>query len=247
MLFAFALTASAQSPQSTQSGLHAAAPSSLPPRSAAAPAANAPACACPTVNANYHPQPYTAKQTSTRVQTLADGTMIHQTIVNIRYRDSDGRTRVETTRNLNGDSSTLIQIFDYTTQTRYTWTVGPGAPNVVSVYHARPINPSPPSEPQTQRYYPYKTESLPPQTIDGVYVTGVRTSRIIPAGYEGNDHDVTVTTESWSSPALGLVLRSILDDPRSGKTTTETTDIQQTEPDPSLFKPPAGYQLHENP
>jgi len=102
-----------------------------------------------------------------------------------------------------------------------------------------------PTPPQpARRYYPYRTESLPPQTIAGLYANGSRSTRTVPASYEGNDRDLVTTTENWDSPELGLMLRSVTDDPRSGKSTTEATDFQRTA-DPALFQPPAGFQLKD--
>jgi hypothetical protein len=40
-------------------------------------------------------------------------------------------------------------------------------------------------------------------------------------------------------------MRSVTDDPRNGKTTTEVTDLQQTAPDPTLFQPPTGYTIRD--
>ena len=121
----------------------------------------------------------------------------------------------------------------------------PGYPQVVTVFHARPNPQTQPVTPQPPRYYPYRTESLPPQTIAGIYVEGTRTTRTTPAGYVGNDRDFVSTTENWYSPTLGLQLRYVSDDPRSGKSTTEVTDLHQTAPDPALFQPPAGYILKD--
>jgi hypothetical protein len=124
----------------------------------------------------------------------------------------------------------------------------PSAQKIVNVYHypqpvAQPVIAAP--LPIQQRYYPTTNQSLPPQTIEGLYATGNRNTRTIPAGYEGNDRDMTTTTENWYSQTLGLQIRSITDDPRNGKSTMEITDIQQTVPDPALFKAPEGYQIKE--
>jgi hypothetical protein len=103
-----------------------------------------------------------------------------------------------------------------------------------------------PATPASARhYFPYKNESLPPQTIAGIYVEGYRYSRTIPAGYEGNNRDMTTVTEYWTAPDLGIQMRSVTDDPRNGKTTTEVTDLQQTAPDPTLFQPPTGYTIRD--
>jgi hypothetical protein len=44
-------------------------------------------------------------------------------------------------------------------------------------------------------------------------------------------------------PSLGMILRSISDDPRIGKTDREVVSIDLNNPDPALFQPPAGYEL----
>ena len=224
-----------------------------PARSSATPAATAqttaPDCNCPTPTVQRHLPPYTAKQTTTRVQTLADGTHITTVTAAKVWRDTDGRVRTETTNTpANGTPYRFISIYDPVARIRMSWTVGnPNMARVVTVYHfSQTVSQPLPAAPQTaQRYYPNQTESLPPQTIDGLYATGFRNTNTTPAGYEGNDRDLTTTRETWTAQDLGITLRSIVDDPRTGKATTETTDIQQTAPDPSLFKAPEGYQVKD--
>jgi hypothetical protein len=219
------------------------------PAATAAPAV-APACNCPaTTVAQRHYPPYSVKQTTTRVQTLANGTNITTVTTSQLWRDAEGRTRQETFNTLaDGTQFRSVYITDPVARLRMNWIVNnPNASKIVTVNHY----PQPTEQPTTttplavQRYYPTTNQSLPPQTIEGLYATGYRATRTIPAGYEGNDRDLTTTTENWSSQLLGLQLRSIIDDPRNGKTTTEYTDIQQTAPDPSLFKAPEGYQVRE--
>jgi hypothetical protein len=223
---------------------------------AAAPAsATAAACTCPAPAAQpQHVRPYSADLKITRVQTLADGTAITTVTAGQTWRDAQGRTRQETvTTPGNIVLSRFVSIYDPVARIRMSWSIGD--PNVAKVVNlqripqpgAQPAPANPPANPRPveRRYYPYTTESLPPQTIGGLYATGSRTTRTTPAGYEGNDHDITVTNETWTSPDLGLQLRRITDDPRSGKMTTEYTNIQQTEPDPSLFKAPDGYQVKD--
>jgi hypothetical protein len=216
----------------------------------ATPAAPA-ACNCPapTVQTQRRLPPYSAKQTTTRVQTLANGTNITTVTTSQMWRDADGRTRQETYNTLaDGTQSRFISIYDPMARVRMSWTVGnPNMAKVVTVYrYPQPVAQTAPSVPQTaQRYYPNSNESLPPQTIDGLYATGSRNTNTTPAGYEGNDRDMTTTREYWISQTLGIQLRSVVDDPRNGKMTTELTDIQQTAPDPALFKAPDGYQVKE--
>jgi TonB family protein len=213
--------------------------------SSATPTSTPAPCNCPPPV--QHVQPYTAKQETTRIQTLADGTTVRTVDEVYLARDAEGRTRRETVRTLNGEVIRFIEVFDYPTQTRYTWNVGANYPQVVNVYRPQPNRQAAAApQPQPPRYLPYRTESLPPQTIDGLYATGTRTTRTTPAGYAGNDHDLVTTTESWYVPSLSLQMRSITDDPRTGKVTTETTDVKQSDPDPALFQPPTGYALHES-
>jgi hypothetical protein len=82
--------------------------------------------------------------------------------------------------------------------------------------------------------------------IAGVEATGIRITRVIPAGKEGNDQPVTITNERWFSTKLPrMILLSIDNDPRSGVMTTEMTEIERGEPDPSLFAIPEGYTVKD--
>jgi hypothetical protein len=91
------------------------------------------------------------------------------------------------------------------------------------------------------------TEDLGVKDFHGVSAKGLRTTRTIPAGEEGNDQPLVVITETWMSKELGGVVMAVRDDPRSGRTVTEYEDITRGEPDPSLFAVPAGYTVQEQP
>jgi hypothetical protein len=92
-----------------------------------------------------------------------------------------------------------------------------------------------------------KTEQLGTETIQGIPVTGTRTTNTIPVGMIGNDKDILITRETWYSPELKLVLKSTQTDPRFGETTYTLTNIQRNEPDPTLFQVPAGYTVEKVP
>jgi TonB family protein len=200
---------------------------------------SAPTAQTPAVQ---HVQPYTAKQTITHVQTMADGT-INTTVTPLQiWRDANGRYRSERIRTLpNGTQSHFITISDPVTRISMNWTVGdPSVPNVVDLTRIQQPIPQPAqSTPITSQtapsHYTTKSESLPPQTIDGLYAVGTRYTRT----------DKTTTTEVWNAQQFGIQLRLVTDDPINGKTTTEATDIQLVDPDPALFQPPADYQLKE--
>ena len=44
---------------------------------------------------------------------------------------------------------------------------------------------------------------------------------------------------------MGLVLKQVWNDPRSGERTVELKDLSRVAPDPSLFQPPAGYEVKD--
>lgn len=82
-------------------------------------------------------------------------------------------------------------------------------------------------------------ESLGTQVIEGVNADGVRDTRTIPAGSIGNEKPIVITSETWTSPDLQMVVLSKRNDPRFGETVYKLTDINRSEPDPSLFQVPA--------
>jgi hypothetical protein len=83
------------------------------------------------------------------------------------------------------------------------------------------------------------------QNIEGVAAKGTRISRTIPAGEFGNEQPMVITTETWYSPDLKVLVMSKSSDPRMGDTTYTLTNIQRSEPDASLFQVPEGYAVKE--
>jgi hypothetical protein len=91
------------------------------------------------------------------------------------------------------------------------------------------------------------TEDLGSQTMEGVQVTGVRTTRTIPAGEIGNDRPISIVTEVWTSPDLKTIVYSKRTDPRMGEQTFHLTNIVRSEPDATLFTVPPDFKLVEGP
>jgi hypothetical protein len=91
------------------------------------------------------------------------------------------------------------------------------------------------------------TEDLGSQTMEGVFVTGVRTTRTIPAGQIGNEKPISIVTEVWTSPDLKTVVYSKRSDPRVGEQTFRLTGVARSEPDSSLFTVPADFKIVEGP
>lgn len=88
-----------------------------------------------------------------------------------------------------------------------------------------------------------RTEDLGEQNIEGVSAHGTRTTTTIPAGAIGNERSIEMVYEKWFSKELQMVVYSKNTDPRFGEQTYRLTNINRTEPDPSLFQPPAGYKI----
>jgi hypothetical protein len=103
--------------------------------------------------------------------------------------------------------------------------------------------PDRPVSPQVLKGMEPKTESLGTMTIEGVQVTGTRSTSTIPAGTIGNDKDLNIIRETWYSPELKLVIQSTQSDPRFGQTTYTLKNIQQGSPDVTLFQVPANYTI----
>jgi hypothetical protein len=91
------------------------------------------------------------------------------------------------------------------------------------------------------------TEDLGSQTMEGVLVSGARTTRTIPTGQIGNDAPIKIVTEVWTSPDLKTVVYSKRGDPRMGEQTFQLKSIVRAEPDPSLFFVPAGFTINDGP
>ena len=72
-------------------------------------------------------------------------------------------------------------------------------------------------------------------------VTGSRLEFTIGAGEVGNEQPITVRTDQWFSPDLGVVVSSTHNDPMIGETTYRLEQINRAEPDAALFAVPADY------
>lgn len=195
-------------------------------------------------------EPYMGIRKTTRVQKLGDGTTVTVENTVKEARDSDGRTyrasRPEPEPGNAAQSSefTLFNVYDPIERTNTSWTAGS---KVATVFHI--ANPLPSKQVPPRTIHPdSEGESLGAKTINGVTALGMRISRTIPEGQEGNDRPLTVILEYWYSPELKIDVLRIDNDPRKGMSTTELTDIDRGEPDPALFLVPDGYTIkHEYP
>ncbi|MBI5279005.1 MAG: hypothetical protein HY854_21400 [Burkholderiales bacterium] len=89
---------------------------------------------------------------------------------------------------------------------------------------------------------PGVTAALPAETIEGLKAEGKRTTWTIPAGRIGNEKPIVAVREVWTSPELGITLRTRESDPLAGEESYRVHNIVRGEPDPALFRVPADYR-----
>ncbi len=210
--------------------------------------------------------PYSGRQTSENVQTLADGTRLTRghTVGSTVYRDSAGRMRRERsafgtpTPGLKPPASfAIVEVDDPIAGFRYLFDA------VNQVAHRMPLQVQPmPNRPQTapppRASVPTTLESttkmsdgtvrtfqsLGTQVIAGVTAQGTRNTTTYPAGsYMGNDRPVTTVSENWVHPETRAMLLSKMSSPIGGDSTMTMEDFSTNEPDPALFEPPPGYKI----
>ncbi len=195
--------------------------------------------------------PYSADVTTEFTQVLGDGNRIHQITSEHMYRDSEGRTRRETSLTglaSPGDSSVPLAfvddpvagssfVLDLNKRTVTRMPSRQPAPTSVSsrTRPARAANPN------------LKTESLGRQTIAGLVADGTRTTQTIPAGQIGNSLPIQVVNERWYSADLQAVILQKRSDPRSGETVSQWTNVSRAEPPSTLFVAPADFQASQGP
>jgi hypothetical protein len=204
--------------------------------------------------------PFSGTETTTSTQSLANGSTITHTTNTTFYRDSSGRVRTETTMPARPGSNetphTMVTIsdpvagviheLDTTNKVSRDMTIRRPNGNAQN----RPVRTAPPANGQARGMRgpgandPHVVhETLAGQSVSGVYATGDRSTRTIPAGSEGNSADLQRTHEVWTSTDLKIPVMVKDTDPVHGTTVRQMNSIQRAEPDPSLFQVPAGYTV----
>ena len=91
-----------------------------------------------------------------------------------------------------------------------------------------------------------KTEELGSKSIQGLTVTGVRTTRVNSWVVGGDVKTFKATTETWTSPELGIIVQSENTDSMGTRSVTKLVNLTRTEPDAALFQVPSGYTTKDN-
>lgn len=88
-----------------------------------------------------------------------------------------------------------------------------------------------------------RRESLGSTLVGGVEAQGTRETTVLNAGAVGNDRPLSITSEFWYSPRLGINLVEKRSDPRHGTVTITVNNISLSEPDAGSFGLPAGFTV----
>lgn len=88
-----------------------------------------------------------------------------------------------------------------------------------------------------------QVDDLGEDTIQALDTHGYRETTTINPGIMGNDAPMIATREFWFSPQLGINLRSLLDNPQTGKQVFLAREVSTSEPDPALFEVPGDYRI----
>jgi hypothetical protein len=186
------------------------------------------------------------------------------------WRDSEGRTRKDVTwTDAVKGVVTVCVIEDPVSLVRYIWKVETAQKTVVTETHYKmegqvtEVWPGPPAHkiesrpgvaiiilrPQKDLNADSHDETLGPEYINGIYATGTRSVEAILPGRGGNgtDHPVNRIDEIWMAPDLNMVVKMFLDDGFGFTERSELKNIDRSEPEYSVFLPPAGLPKREAP
>jgi hypothetical protein len=200
--------------------------------------------------------PYSARQTTVRIQTAENGQKFSTSEVSLWWRDAEGRTRQERLMKMpSGQEYRSIDVTDPNTRIRMTWSTPPAGVAIgtrsVTIWPllAKPKIGPPRWRARTTGSWPngYSEVILEQQQVNGIDALGLRITGVMTLGTDQNGHDLKGSSllEVWVSPALGIVMREISDNPRFGRSLSELSDVVRGDPDPALFSPPAGYQVRD--
>lgn len=198
--------------------------------------------------------PFAAEYVMENKGTLRDGTEVNVKRTTMRYRDGEGRTRIET--------DDMITIVDPVAHAYYTLnkksltgTKGPRTPTPVELQLRQEAQAALDAQNRAAAAskVPYvtlgrevTTESLGTQVMEGVTVQGERTTMMMRFGMMEDAPMIKVVGERWYSPELKLSIMIKSDDPRQATVmVTKYTNIVLGEPDPALFRPPSGYAVRD--
>jgi hypothetical protein len=195
--------------------------------------------------------PFTASLSTQTTQVLADGNRIERGTTGLLARDNQGRTRRDLTIGSWATSGKaaphVILLNDPVAGTHYILEpdqkIARKLPSFPSLRNR--LHPLPPPRSAEQSRSGVTTSSLGTRTQDGLSLQGTQTTRTIPTGAIGNERPIDISVERWFSPELQMNVIIKRNDPRTGETLFQLTNIERRDPDASLFQVPSEYTVKE--
>jgi hypothetical protein len=217
---------------------------------------------CDSVSFNAIPgHPYAAVQETETTSTPPGGTRIvsrHQCRL---YRDAVGRMRWETFGPIEWNPAQktpdMVSIFDQIAQLQYflrppkhTASVRPLGDIPRELPLPLPLQ-GPDISDDVEQYVlsrraPYaktSSENLGTQMMNGLLVSGERTTWSLPTSSWENDRPTVTVYEVWTSTDLHFTVLSQYSDSRGSQVVTRTISLDRSEPDPALFRLPPDYTI----
>jgi hypothetical protein len=190
-------------------------------------------------------KPFSGRSETAWTRTLEDGSVVTTHLLTGVARDSQGRIYRERHKfvplNSNEQSPLeAIRIFDPVAHTETFCRVATHLCNVTAYRGRTSFTLRPPGSFDSGKRF-LTREGIGNDVIDGINAVGTRETLTIAENAVGNSQPLTVTREFWYSPDLQVNLAITRKDPREGTQTVRLSDLSRAEPDPALFKVPAGF------
>ena len=205
--------------------------------------------------------PYSAERVTESVRVLVDGNRIVQRNAEKVYRDSEGRTRVES----EWQGKPLVQIQDPVAGMSYRLypepktgyrmaiaaptpaaktsgaaVIGSAAAAADAARVAEQLAPALPVAGATTQ-----SRSLGTKQIDGMTAEGAQATMTVPAGAAGNVRPMVTTHETWYVRDLRLPVLTRTNNPFAGESVMRVQNLSRLEPSTALFAVPADYTVRE--
>jgi hypothetical protein len=193
--------------------------------------------------------PFSAKVVVTWDEPLVGGGMVSRKYYTLVARDSQGRVHRETREFIPANSTAEPQLRGFTitdpiSSTRTTCTEA-SMGCAAAAFHPRiPLAGDAAGAVEVSAGN-LTRESLGQQTMNGVLVVGTRETVTNVAGSNGSSRLALSHTESWYSPDLHMDVAVTRNNPQLGQVILKVTDLVRSEPDPSWFAVPSGYEVKD--
>lgn len=195
--------------------------------------------------------PYTATVITTKIQTLANGKVEHESVTTVQARDAAGRTFEERSLGCqpgpNGIRRAILRkfIFNPATGTTFSWNVDDPAKTVtvlrVPPKMYAPIHTKETVSPEVAARAMQELGIGPGVSLGTRKIAGVTAEgrRFVGASTPGHPY----VRETWWNRRLSLEMLNNTYIAAKGRTIVKVVKLKLGPPDPALFVPPAGYAM----